>query len=261
MNCLHRASLCVILLAVPAHAQSFNIDVGDPRSGPAPTYAAKGQAGQWLSLVAEHNSTTYNLPDINGAITDVRVWQYGGTALTNAAIESIPGDDGALMNDCRVTYTSNLETCLFFYDLAPGKYEVLIYARMPDQDDVMSYTSTNEEAGYPHLIVGGPWPGQHQQGVTYSRHIADVTTGLLRVHSGIVPGNNPALGAAFNGIQIRPLSPADVNESGAVNIDDLVSVITSWGACPPQPQACPADVNHSGSVNIDDLVMVITNWG
>ena len=52
----------------------------------------------------------------------------------------------------------------------------------------------------------------------------------------------------------------DVNGDGTVNIDDLVAVITGWGAC-ADPQNCPADVNGSGAVNIDDLVLVITNWG
>ena len=49
--------------------------------------------------------------------------------------------------------------------------------------------------------------------------------------------------------------------SGTVNIDDLVTVITSWGTC---GSPCPADVapgSGDGVVNIDDLVQVITAWG
>ena len=54
----------------------------------------------------------------------------------------------------------------------------------------------------------------------------------------------------------------DVTGGGVVNIDDLVMVITGWGACPsPCPPQCPADANNDCLVNIDDLVLVITKWG
>ncbi len=55
--------------------------------------------------------------------------------------------------------------------------------------------------------------------------------------------------------------PGDTNCDSAVNIDDLVSVITAWGSCPqPCSSSCHADVTHDCSVNIDDLVFVITHW-
>jgi len=59
----------------------------------------------------------------------------------------------------------------------------------------------------------------------------------------------------------------DVTGNGVVDIDDLVLVITSWGACPAPPTLCPADIPRtaggagSGTVDIDDLVAVIVNWG
>jgi murein tripeptide amidase MpaA len=49
----------------------------------------------------------------------------------------------------------------------------------------------------------------------------------------------------------------DVNGDGAVDVQDLVEIITSWGPCP----GCPADVNGDGSVDVADLVLVITGWG
>jgi enterochelin esterase-like enzyme len=55
-------------------------------------------------------------------------------------------------------------------------------------------------------------------------------------------------------------SPGDVNDDGVVNINDLVSVITSWGPCPAQPVPCPADDTGNGVVDIDDLVQVIVHW-
>ena len=57
----------------------------------------------------------------------------------------------------------------------------------------------------------------------------------------------------------------DVDGSGAVNVNDLLAVITSWGACPlPCPPHCPADVAPTGGdceVGVNDLLTVITHWG
>jgi hypothetical protein len=57
----------------------------------------------------------------------------------------------------------------------------------------------------------------------------------------------------------------DVTGDAIVNLNDLLAVIQSWGACEPLPAVCDADVAPpvvgNGSVNADDLLMVITNWG
>lgn len=79
---------------------------------------------------------------------------------------------------------------------------------------------------------------------------------LIRIRIG---GVNNASGTGSLVISCTPAPPpcpADVNNSGAVNIDDLVVVITNWGAT-----SGPADINLDNIVNIDDLVMVITGWG
>jgi hypothetical protein len=56
--------------------------------------------------------------------------------------------------------------------------------------------------------------------------------------------------------------------NNAVDVDDLVLVILSWGACPTPPALCPGDVTGgaaggcgNGTVDVDDLVAVILNWG
>lgn len=57
--------------------------------------------------------------------------------------------------------------------------------------------------------------------------------------------------------------PADINGNGAVDVADLLAVITAWGRC-AVPTSCPADVappEHDGVVNVSDLLSVITNWG
>jgi trimeric autotransporter adhesin len=54
---------------------------------------------------------------------------------------------------------------------------------------------------------------------------------------------------------------ADVDGSGAVDVDDLIAVILAWGDCPAPPAACDADVNDSSAVDVDDLIAVILAWG
>ena len=58
--------------------------------------------------------------------------------------------------------------------------------------------------------------------------------------------------------------PADINCSGAVDVDDLLAVINGWGACDRCPPSCAADIAPAiGNcvVDTDDLLMVINNWG
>jgi hypothetical protein len=57
--------------------------------------------------------------------------------------------------------------------------------------------------------------------------------------------------------------PADADGSGAVNIDDLLMVINSWGwtGSPGTNNADIAPAGGDGQVNIDDLLAIINAWG
>jgi hypothetical protein len=48
----------------------------------------------------------------------------------------------------------------------------------------------------------------------------------------------------------------DVNGDAAVDVDDLVAVILSWGTDDPD-----ADVDGTGLVDVDDLLGVLLAWG
>jgi hypothetical protein len=54
-------------------------------------------------------------------------------------------------------------------------------------------------------------------------------------------------------------STGDLDHSGAVDVDDLILVITGWGPC-PAPIGCDADANRDGVVDVDDLILVILDW-
>jgi hypothetical protein len=63
-------------------------------------------------------------------------------------------------------------------------------------------------------------------------------------------------GNVFTNECVHPC-PADLDESGSVDILDLLAVIDSWGTC----ENCSADIDENGSVNILDLLAVIAQWG
>jgi hypothetical protein len=42
-------------------------------------------------------------------------------------------------------------------------------------------------------------------------------------------------------------------------MDDLLTVINSWGPC--KNPSCAGDVNMDGGVDVDDLLAVINAWG
>lgn len=207
----------MVLLATAASAESINIDFGQPDDAPPATYAAAGRAGLWNALVAPNGSTTIDLLDVDGDITDVSVRQLGGTATLTVDDPATLGEDSLLLDDYLVTFNAQIESCLFFENVDPGLYEVLLYAWMPLQPAVLSYTNIDQEDDNPHYEVGGTWTGGHEEFVTYSRHIVEVSAnGILNMHSGIVPVADPQLGAALNAMQFRPLAEvfSDGFESG-----------------------------------------------
>jgi hypothetical protein len=77
-------------------------------------------------------------------------------------------------------------------------------------------------------LVGGTWNGAHQEGVTYARHIVDVTNGRIGFHSGIPGGGMVNPGAAFNGVQLRLL--ATVPAFGAWHFGLLIAATALIGA-------------------------------
>jgi hypothetical protein len=54
-----------------------------------------------------------------------------------------------------------------------------------------------------------------------------------------------------------PACPADIDGNGAVDVEDLVTVLLAWGTTGMDP----ADVNHDNVVNVEDLVIIIVAWG
>lgn len=58
--------------------------------------------------------------------------------------------------------------------------------------------------------------------------------------------------------ECEPPCPADTSGDGSVDINDLLDVLSVWGACPPP---CPEDTNGDEIVDITDLLGVLAAWG
>lgn len=54
--------------------------------------------------------------------------------------------------------------------------------------------------------------------------------------------------------------PADLDGSGAVDLADLILVLTGFGF-PPPGSSGGGDVNGDGAVDLDDLVELLAAWG
>ena len=52
--------------------------------------------------------------------------------------------------------------------------------------------------------------------------------------------------------------PADFNNSGVVSFEDLLVLISTWGACTPE---CPTDLDCDGEVGMSDILELLNAWG
>ncbi|UCD75007.1 MAG: right-handed parallel beta-helix repeat-containing protein [Phycisphaerales bacterium] len=72
-------------------------------------------------------------------------------------------------------------------------------------------------------------------------------------------GDPPIVDIGAYEVQV-PSCPADVNDSGKVDIQDVFDVLGAWGPC-DDPDDCPSDVNFDGVVDIEDIFAVLAAWG
>ena len=73
-----------------------------------------------------------------------------------------------------------------------------------------------------------------------------------------MPGTPEAVAAAAPvPAEIAAPCPADLDGSGEVDFDDLVTMLSAWGDC----AGCPEDLDGSGSVGFDDLLELLGLYG
>jgi hypothetical protein len=130
------------------------------------------------------------------------VYMYGSSmSMLSADDPATTGDDQALFDDMLIGQNDPVDLCLWVDGLAPGNYEVLIYALTPVDPTRMCRVRVDDAIQQP-TMVGGAWPGGQQEGVTYAR-LTVTTTGTIGFHSGLPSG---FLQSGMNGFQIRQIS-------------------------------------------------------
>lgn len=72
-------------------------------------------------------------------------------------------------------------------------------------------------------------------------------------------GGQAASGVVRWGCSTTPVL-GDLNDSGTVDVQDLLILLGAWGTC-PKKGPCPADLNNSGAVDVQDLLILLANWG
>ena len=266
-----------LMLTVSAMGQSFNLDsdtavvggagIGAPSSALG---AAAAQPGFW-NAISGATATTLNIMNLSGAATTVvftRSTAGGGNFASNNANTS--GDDEKLLDDGQdLSITPGVAITYTFSGLQAGNYEVYTYAVAPDVATGTDVTTVTINGVAQNVTGPIPSGNNYVLGVTYAKHTVTGVPANGTITITAVRGNATSFGTV-NGWQFKKLAncPADIappGGNGAVNIDDLLLVINSWGSCPaPCPPACTADISPSGGncvVNIDDLLAVINGWG
>ena len=241
-----------LLFAGSAHAQSFNVEFGTPGTAPSSDYAAAGLAGAWNTF-GVLSSTPQPIVNIFGVNTGVTIKNIGGTAIISGNEASTAGDDEKLVDDMLISLCNPLDACLYFANLQNGTYEVLIYAKTPNAASTNNVRVDFADQG--NQIVGGMWPGTHQELVTYARFTITTSNGKIDFHSGLFGGNSQS---GLNGVQIRRLVEGDLNGDQLVTDIDRSLFCAALGSSEGDSSYDRyADLNEDG--DIDHLDQALFN--
>lgn len=150
----------------------------------------------------------------------------------------------------------------WFYTSTPGdtlRTEV-------SNDDGANWVAVNNYTGQPQPLPGSTVTTPNAwvvQSFVVSDYVTPTSTVRVRftindvAPAGIVEGGIDDFHVdQFSCDGGAPCAP-DITGNGSVDVDDLLAVINTWGACP----GCPSDITGNGVVDVDDLLGVINGWG
>ena len=130
--------------------------------------------------------------------------------------------------------------------------------------DVALPTSTflqvEVRAGNDPASLGG-WAMVRSSGASLA-NLVDPTARYLQYRMTLSSSDDAAAPIVHSlSVTMQPRCPADIDDSGAVGVPDLLAVINGWGPC----NGCAADIAPIGApdlqVNASDLLLVINSWG
>lgn len=216
MNTMTRVFL-LLLLALPATAQSFNVDVanaGTAAGTPAPVYgAAAAQPGVW-NMVSGASLGPFPLVDLAGAptgVTCVRDDALGNyfsynNSLTTGYFQWLMDDahNTGVIASGAVNYTLN--------GLAAGRYVVHTYAWSPLSAAQSSAVTVAGSTSPNPQYVGGALPALNTfaLGTTHAVHVVVIATGQPLV----ITCATAAVAGTLNGFQISSSYQVALTQSG-----------------------------------------------
>ena len=204
-----------LAIASPAFAQSFNVDFGSGNA-PGAAYAAVGASGAWNLVGVLPPAQRQSLISLQGGPSNARIYMIGGTALLESDDPLTTGDDESLLDDMLIGFNDPVDVCVWVEGLTNGTYGVVLYAMTPNEAARTCRTRV-DDSPQPPTEVGGAWPGQHEELVTYSTFSVGVTNGTIGLHSGLWGAN---FQSGLNGLQLVDLSgtsaPLDVPEGASL---------------------------------------------
>lgn len=190
--------LAFVASAGPGFAQSINIDFGAVGDAPSPAYAAAGLAGVWNEIAVYPAGERANLVGLDGALLAAQIYGIGGTALLADDDPATSGDDDALVDDMLIGFNDPVDVCIWVENLENGDYVVVLYALTPNNPGLQHRVRVDFASPGP-MMIGGGWPGAHQEGITFERFAVTVTDGKIGLHSGLHGGQ---IESGLNAIQI-----------------------------------------------------------
>ena len=215
----------VIAIAAPASAtlgQSVNIRFGTAATTPSANYAAAGQAGTWNSLLLTPEYAQQPLVNLQGAPIAAQYYQAGSASVLTFNNPLTSGDDEKLMDNMMLSTNSPTDGCFWVVNLTPGPYEVTIYAMTPNNASLMNRTRVDNASPGP-TMVGGAWPGQHQQGISYSRFNLTTADGTIAFHDGLYGANYQS---GMNGVQLHFLGCSNPT----ISVNPVAAAECPWGS-------------------------------
>lgn len=200
-----------VLTASPLRAQSFNIDIDSPTSGPAlgggvpsPSFgAAPNQQGFWTSYPATSNPVS--LVDLNSGLPTAATVQVTASSTTVSVLAfnnpANTGDFALLFNDGSQIGTTiqGGNRTYNFSGLLDGPYAVYTYTGRPQGTDgeiQIDVIGSNEG---PTIASGVPIGNTFTLGVTHVVHTLNVVGGSFDLRALDIPG---APAAYIGGFQI-----------------------------------------------------------
>ena len=248
------ATLVVLVVTWPALADTV-LYSQPPLFGNGDSLLAEINGGQQADNWVANTSTTINMFRWWGTLPGAG---SGGGAFTLRIFSNSGGLPGSLINSFSIgnaftrTFTGNSD--LNGRDIY--KYEAnLTGGFTPTSGATYWLNIMNDQS-----VTGPPPFLWHQGSGGNNAHAFRIAAGSWSAADGDM---------AFELVATAAPCPANIVTIGAsatqVDVDDLLAVISAWGACPAPPASCPANIVTTGAsatqVDVDDLLAVISGWG